>query len=380
AQPRVADGEAEAIYLINADGTGLHELKGLPEQASWPSWQRIPAEMVEPTPAPTSAEIVGTFEVGVDVRSVVYGEGSVWVAASNDDDTFVGRIVRIDPETHEVQADIPVEVVPTWEVGGGAMVVADGSLWVTGGLQSPDLSGDPADAAVIQIDASTNEVVTTFTLGGFVGADLAFLDGDLWVLMFGDERVDYSMEVVRIDAATGEVVARIPLSASWAHRIVAAEGHLNVIEGGSTAVNVGGHMTSVDPATNAVSSRAAIPSEYSAHGPVSWQGQLWASVDEGFERFDPADAEVIERSPWLDPSRYSVGYGFIEADDRGIWFIGYDGRTGAPARRLVLFDPETGTVTELVEAEEGDPIAIAVSPDAIWVLNYEGTLTHIALR
>ena len=42
---------------------------------------------VEPTPAPPApnAEVIDTFAVGKDVRSVAYGEGSVWVAASNND-------------------------------------------------------------------------------------------------------------------------------------------------------------------------------------------------------------------------------------------------------------------------------------------------------
>lgn len=142
-------------------------------------------------------------------------------------------------------------------------------------------------------------------------------------------------------------------------------------------MNEGGHLTAIDPATNAVAARAAIPSDYSAHGPVSWRGQLWVSVDDGFARFDPATAEVVERSPSLDRSRFAVGQGFIQADDRGIWFLGYDGRTGEGARRLDLFDPETGTVTELVGVDEGNPVAMAVAPDGVWILNYEGTLTHV---
>jgi hypothetical protein len=48
---------------------------------------------------------------------------------------------------------------------------------------------------VIRIDTSTNEVARTFYLGGHVGADLTFLDGDLWVLLFGDD----GMELVRAD-------------------------------------------------------------------------------------------------------------------------------------------------------------------------------------
>ena len=192
----------DALYVMRPDGTDVTPIADAPGigVAGDIAWQPIPAPAVtvDPTPSmpPSTAEVIETFAVGQDVRSVVFGEGSVWVAASNNDGTSAGRIVRIDPETHEVQADIPVEVIPTWVVGGGAMVVDSGSLWVTGAIEGPS-SGGISDAAVIRIDASTNEVAQTFILGGEVGADLTFLDGDLWVLLFGDETVDHAMEVVR---------------------------------------------------------------------------------------------------------------------------------------------------------------------------------------
>ena len=352
-----------------------------------PAWQPIPtADLpVEPSPAEMATlrgEIAATLPVGEDVRSVVYGEGSVWVAVSNHDGTFAGRILRIDPATNETLATIPVETIPTWEVGGGAMVVADGSLWVTGGLESPGAFDDPgggADAAVIRIDASTNEVVQTLELGGEVGADLTFLDGDLWVLLFGDETVDHSMEVVRVDPSTGEVLARIPLTANWAHTIVAADGYLLVIEGGSRAVNVGGHITSIDPTTEAVMARAELGSSYSASGPVVWRGEVWVAVESGFARFDAATGALIGRSSELDPARLSLGRATLEADDTGIWFLGYDGLQGDGPVRLARFDPGTDTVTELVTLGEGNPVAMAIGPDSAWILNYEGTLTRVDL-
>ena len=184
----------DALYVMRPDGTDVTPIADAPSigVAGDIAWQPIP------TPAgdrsgrlhrcrPRTAEVIETFAVGQDVRSVAYGEGSVWVAASNLDGSSAGHIVRIDPETHEMQADIPVEVIPTWEVGGGAMVVSEGSLWVTGAIEGAGVDGNN-DAAVIRIDASTNEVAQTFTLGGEVGADLAFMGGDLWVLVFGDER------------------------------------------------------------------------------------------------------------------------------------------------------------------------------------------------
>jgi dipeptidyl aminopeptidase/acylaminoacyl peptidase len=371
----------DALYVMRPDGTDVTPIADAPSigVAGDIAWQPIPApaEIVEPTPSmpASTAEVIETFAVGQDVRSVAYGEGSVWVAASNLDGTSAGHIVRIDPETHEVQADIPVEVIPTWEVGGGAMIVDSGSLWVTGAIEGPGIDG-VSDAAVIRIDASTNEVVTTFDLGGHVGADIAFLDGDLWVLLFGDERVDHAMEVVRVDRGTGHVLARFTLDAAWAHSLVAADGRLITIVGGENAVNEDGRMIVIDPAASEPS-RIQMPSRDHSTTPVLWRGQGWVSLEPGFIRFDPLTEGFIQ-PPIMLPARYADCCGFLEGDDRGIWFVTADSN-GGPDPGLVLFDPASAEVTELATLDEGTPVAMAVAPDSVWILNYEGTLTHVDL-
>jgi hypothetical protein len=102
-------------------------------------------------------------------------------------------------------------------------------------------------------------------------------------------------------------------------------------------------------------------------------------LDRGFSRFDPASNTVTGGGQALDPSRYALCCGFVEADDRGIWFLGYDGVQGAGPVRLTLFDPATDAVTEVVTLGDGNPVAMAVALDSIWILNYEGTLTRIDL-
>jgi hypothetical protein len=320
-------------------------------------------------------EIAATFAVGEDPRSVVYGGGSVWVAVSNNDGTFGGRILRIDPVTNETIAEISVETIPTWEVGGGAMVVEGDNLWITGGLDASgglESPGGGSDTAVTRIDVATNEVVDLFTLGGEVGADLAFVDEQLWVLLFGDESVDHRMEVARVDAASGDVLARIPLSSNWGHAITAA--------GGRVLVNDGGRITSIDPATNAIAASEPIRSSYSASDPVVWRDELWASLGDAFVRFDTATGKVIEHSSKLDPTRLSRGGLSLEAaDERGIWFLGYNGIEGTGPNRLVRFEPATDAVTELVTLNEGNPIAMAIAPNSVWILNHEGKLTRVDL-
>jgi hypothetical protein len=337
-----------------------------------------------PSGSPVNAlrgEIAATFAVGEDPRSVVYGAGSVWVAVSNNDGTFGGRILRIDPGTNETIAEIPVETIPTWEVGGGAMVVEGDNLWITGGVEASggfESPGGGSDAAVTRIDVATNEVVDLYTLGGTVGADLAFLDGDLWALVFGDESVDNSMEVVRVDAETGAVLTRIPLSSGWAHTLVAADDRLVVYDGGDRAVNVDGHITSIDPESGAAA-LAEAPAKYFEGGPVLLRNEVWIASDRGFARVDPVTGTVIRVGQDLDPSRFALCCGFVEADDRAIWFLGHNGLEGEGPVRLTAFDPATDGVTELATLAEGNPVAMAVALDSVWILNYEGTLTKVDL-
>jgi Tol biopolymer transport system component len=367
----------DALYVMRPDGTGVTPIADAPGigVAGDIAWQPVPApaETVEPTPLipPMSAEVVDTFAVGPDVRSVVFAEGSVWGATSNNDGSEGGRILRIHPETHEVQAEIPVEVIPTWEVGGGAMVVEGGSLWVTGAIEGPGTDG-VSDAAVIRIDTSTNEVAQTFDLGGHVGADLAFLDGDLWVLLFGDD----GMEVVRANRETGQLTARFRVSANWAHTLVATDGRLITAVGGDDAVNVDGRMIQIDPATGVVW-QIDLPTRSFTPMPVLWRGQVWLSTDPGFVRFDPIVAGFPGPPVTLAP-RFGGCCGFVEADSRGMWFLSPDpdARTG---QLLHVFDPDTGEARELATLDEGTPVAMAVAPDALWILNYEGTLTHVGL-
>jgi dipeptidyl aminopeptidase/acylaminoacyl peptidase len=367
----------DALYVMRPDGSGITPLADAPSigVAGDIAWQpiRAPAETDGPTTSlpPSTAEVVETFAVDHEVRSVVYGEGSVWVAASNSDGTSSGRIIRIDPQTHDIQAEIPVEVIPTWEVGGGAMVVSEGSLWVTGAIEGAGVDGI-SDAAVIRIDASTNEVAQTFTLGGEVGADLAFMDGDLWVLVFGDD----GMEVVRVPRETGDVPARYQLDANWAHTLVAANGRFVTAVGGDDSVNVDGRMIEIDPAKDGVAT-VQIPSRFFTPMPVVWRGQVWISTDPGFVRFDPL-AEGFPQPPVTLAPRFGDCCGFLEADDRGIWFLSPN-LEGGSGRVLNVFDPATGQATDLIALDEGTPVAMAVAPDGVWILNYEGTLTHVSL-
>jgi hypothetical protein len=272
-----------------------------------------------------------------------------------------------------------VEAIPGWEVGGGAMVFEGGDLWVAGDIEKPGAFDDPgggADAAVVRIDSSTNEVEQTFELRGTSAADLTFLDGELWVLLFGDETADHAMEVVGVDPATGEELARFALPSNWAHSLVASGDRLVTAVGGRDAVNEDGSVVVVDPVAGEVSA-VEVPSRFFTPMPVLHGDQVWISTDPGFVPFDPV-TERFPSQPVELAARFGDCCGFVEADARGVWFLSLDPQSGTD-RQLNLFDPATGDVTEPVVLDEGTPVAMAVAPDAVWILNYEGTLTHVAL-
>jgi len=143
--------------------------------------------------------------------------------------------------------------------------------------------------------------------------------------------------------------ARFQLDANWAHTLVAVDGRLITIVGGNDAVNESGRMIVIDPADSAVS-RIQMPSRYHSTTQVMSRGQVWVSLEPGFIRFDPPAEGFPEPSLTL-PSKHTDCCGFIEGDDRGIWFLSLRPESGT---QLDVFDPTTGDVTELV-TRRGQP-------------------------
>ena len=188
-------------------------------------------------------------------------------------------------QTHDVQADIPVEVIPTWVVGGGAMVVADGDLWVDRRAGQARRPRHPAEERTRPSFGSTRRRTrscrTFRSTGGVGAADLTFLDGDLWVLVFGDETVEHRMEVVR-----GRPFHRRRADeGSHSQRpgqdsLVAADGRLVTAVGGDGAVNVDGRVIQIDPATGEVAP-VEIPSRFFTPMPVLWRGRSRISAQSG---------------------------------------------------------------------------------------------------
>lgn len=163
-------------------------------------------------------ELRATLPVGSEGGgSVIFAEGSVWVTASANDGSGSGYVVRVDPTTSEAVATIPVNAVPVWETGGAGIAAGAGSVWVTGYGELP--SGESGEV-LQRIDPETNQVAATVFLGNGQGQDVAVGDGAVWVVIGADNGQTSRDVVVRVDPTTNQVVATIPLEQQWAHWIL----------------------------------------------------------------------------------------------------------------------------------------------------------------
>jgi hypothetical protein len=326
-------------------------------------------------PETRPAHIVGSIPVGTTfdaVSAVAYGFGSVWVAGFEGNE---GVIVRVDPSTHDVVATIPTDATPPWETGGGGLRPGLGSMWVTG---SGRVSGE-VQAIVQRIDPATNEVVETIPLGGDFGADLAIQESSIWVSLFGD---DHS-EVVRVDSITREIAARFPLENEWVRQIVATDAGVVVLErvwgDGLVADNV---LTVIDPATNDIVTTVKTyerygMDRYSLGTLLGWDSEMWGVSGHLLVRVDPGTGEVVEE--------ISVEGGTtccdVAATDEGIWLGSDRAPDGMDGRILSLFDPSTRRIERAYRLPgKVGGIAMAVGPNSVWYLAYDGNLTHVALR
>jgi hypothetical protein len=289
--------------------------------------------------------------------SIVYGEGSIWVAASANDGTGAGTVYRIDPDTAEILAEIEVPSVPGWEVGGGGMEVAEGSLWIAGYLDDGD------QAALLRVDATTDELADVVPLGGQFAGDVAVDEHGIWVTVFAEP----SVELARLDPGTLAVDIRSSLDVDWAREILAVDGHVWV----HTARDI---LLRVDPVTGEVLEQVVVPGGVTSM--TTFRAAIWAATWKAssgnlLARIDPATGR-IDLLP-SDP----MGY-LVEGGKSGLW-----GRwdPGAGTLGVARFD----TVTERVEASAAmdrgsQPIALAVASDSVWVATYEEGVTRVELR
>jgi hypothetical protein len=321
----------------------------------------------EPRPRPSAEPAVGPGApveavVGVTLpieypTSIAYGEGSVWAAASANDGTGAGTIYRLDPDTAEIQAEIPVPSVPSWEVGGGGMVADGGSLWIAGYQE------EGSQGALIRIDTGSNRVADVIPLGGQFAGEVAVDEHSIWVTVFGQP----SVELVRLNPETLVSDIGVSLDVDWAREILTVDGHVWVR-------TTQGALSKIEPTTGKIVQEVDLPGGVTSL--TTFQGTIWATTWKASEgnllaRIDPATGNVS-----LLPSGEFDN--LLEAGPSGLWGR-WDPRGGSLG--VARFDPVRGRINASVGLDPGSlPNAMAVAPGSVWVADYDEGVTRIELR
>jgi hypothetical protein len=325
-----------------------------------------PVRPAESPPAPVDPVVDVTLPIEWP-SSIVYGEGSVWVAAWVEE-TDGNLLYRVHPDTGEIQAEIPVPSIPGWETGGGGMVAANGSVWIAGITEQED------QGALLRIDATTNEVADIVPLGGDFGGDVAVDQRGIWVSLFAEP----SVQLLRLDPETLSVEIRTDLGSDWVREILAVDGTVWVRAVGEGDELVGDRkrlLLRIDPETGEIIQRVEAPGAVTAV--TGGAGAVWAtswkpSYGNSLARLDPKTGDVV-----LLPSE-TLDF-LVEVGEGGLWGRGIDETTGRMG--IVRYDPEAGQIDASVElGQQQNPIDLAIAPGSIWVATYEEGVTRVELR
>src|SRR5262245_61574132 len=250
---RVDAATGEVVAEIDVPGTGDYSAIAVGEGSVWVTAPDLRSDGSRGNLVridPDTNEIAATIPIGGPIRGVAIGAGSVWVGLP---DEGTGRVFRVDPATDEVVDSVRVGV------GVGSVVFGEGSVWA---------NHEYAGSTVTRIDPATVEVAGTLDVPVVKAAG----DGSLWSAS-GDD-------VVRIDPGSGEVQATIPveraqdvaLDGSDAWVLVSprsSDPTLFMAIAGTAAVRL------VDPATNEVVGDPVALDDLQPIGIAAGEGGAW---------------------------------------------------------------------------------------------------------
>ena len=164
-----------------------------------------------------------TLAVSHSVDGIAVGENTVWVASGADD-----RVLRIDPLSGSVVAEIPIAATPDARVASPyGIAVGYGSVWVTDALSN----------TVSEIDPKLNAITATIPVGTRP-TRIAVGEGAVWVVNAGDGTV------TRIDPRRHAAVATIEVGQALTGIAAGLGGVWVTVAGGAPAeASRAGHGT-----------------------------------------------------------------------------------------------------------------------------------------
>jgi glutamine cyclotransferase len=312
------------------------------EEATAPEGDRSKAQTTQ-QPLGLDAKVVSPL--GQANVPAGYGEGSLWatdiepISAACDDVVEPGEgpcsasasaspagglpntlLKRVDPQTGEVMATIPIKGLNDafTQVAFGA-----GSVWVSSGYydMGPASKRQPGDV-VVRINPRTNWVVDRIPVDPPSG--LAFGHGSVWATSAGYGTVS------RIDPETDEVVEKIKV--------------------GRGVVDI-----AADESSGAVwVASAYLPKTYGGYDFPKY------SEDRNLTRLDPETNRVVKEIPIEAHSQYGGGANNVAVGERAVWMLSGDGN-------LLKVDPATNEIAAMVSVGDS-PSHLAVYGGGVWAM------------
>ena len=254
-----------------------------------------------------NADLTVPMEMGSDQLGI--GFGSIWVS-----EVLAGRVVRLDPDTGDVQAEVDVGDMPL------KLQSADGSMWVR------------TAESYVAIDPATNAVAATLAKAE-VGPDANrswALDGAMWIcdgrrLHRYDPATLTAVATIGIDVDCGQVYATEELVVAWSY-------NEDPGESGTSAAAF------VDPTANAVIATVDLPVDVGV--PVV--------LDEHVFLPGGSQAVVVDRNTWsvtAVPDLGRVTGGSQTAFDGTSIYV----PTAWPDHAVLVVDGTTFAVTDTIE-------------------------------
>jgi streptogramin lyase len=293
--------------------------------------------------------------VGRGAKTLLAADGSLWV-------TDARRVIRLDPATGRVQAQISV---PANSVGA-QMTVGAGSIWAT----------NVASSTVVRINPHTNQVTATIHLrAAGNGGGIAYFDERIEVSRDADGQRDGA--VVSIDPRTNHVVGfglRVGTGPGW---LAAGLGALwvqntSAPDAGVSKVIAGGGAPKLLTRLEGI--------------PFIGLGSLWVTPDPldhhstSVERYDPVTGQVSAKVALPRATAIAFGHGraWILSSARS-----RSSRTFQPiagTATLTQVDPRTNqTVGVSTHLPQAQPTSLAIHGNDLWIATTNGLLLHFKL-
>jgi YVTN family beta-propeller protein len=298
---------------------------------------------------PESNRVVGSVPVGIRPAAVAVGEGSVWVANTEDE-----TVSRIDAATRQLIRTIPVGEYPS------DVAVAAGSAWVALGaatqLRRIVLDRNEAEEGFRATPAVEGEHTGGYLPCARSQTSLTAGGGALWLACVSPISA-VSSDASRINPRTKRAI-RVDEALVSSSPVGIAFSDIAVGLGSAWIVNrLANAVTQVDAATlrNVQEVTVGRAPEAVAVGFDS----IWAanSEDDSVSRFDLGEFDervVAETIPVGDtPVDVAVG-------ENAVWVVNRGDRT------ISRIDPETNQVVATIELDN-EPVRVAAGEGAVWV-------------